>query len=465
MVTNFKEVQAQNFSLSGAGASAGATTVTLKSFLGIDGVTPLTITDFGSIGYATLEPGNGTQEEQISFSGVTQNANGTATLTGVKNVLFISPYTETSGTSKTHAGSTTLVISNTSGFYNQFPAKANDETITGQWTFNTFPITPSNSVATNLVAGITKLSVAAASATGPIAVGTNDGRVPVAYAVDSVGTDSYAITPSPAETAYVTGKEYTFQAGTSNTGAATLNVSGLGAKSIVKNVSQALDTGDILANQIVVCKYDGTNMQMVSLKPANPIPVIHTYTGPATWSKPTGLSYLTVEMVGAGGAGGGASGSTVGGGGGGGAGGYARRMITSGTLGATAGVTVGATGASVFGTFLSASPGADASKYSSSYTTGGLGGTASNGDINITGGDGGNALLTDGATNSVLGGIGGGSYFGGGGVAGVSSSGGQNGTAARPYGAGGGGAASQSSNASTGGAGASGLVILTEYYL
>lgn len=84
------------------------------------------------------------------------------------------------------------------------------------------------------------------------------------YATDSVGTDSYAITVSPTITAYATGQVFTFKAGTANTGAATLNVSGLGAKTIKKNVSTDLETGDILANQIVTVIYDGTNMQLQS---------------------------------------------------------------------------------------------------------------------------------------------------------------------------------------------------------
>lgn len=87
------------------------------------------------------------------------------------------------------------------------------------------------------------------------------------YAVDSVGSDDYAITITPAITAYTAGQRFTFKAGTANTGACTLNVSGLGAKTIKKNVSTDLDTGDILANQIVEVEYDGTNMQMVSNSP------------------------------------------------------------------------------------------------------------------------------------------------------------------------------------------------------
>ncbi len=132
--------QLQPFSISGAGAVAGATSVTLKSFLAIDG-TPLTMADFGAIGFGTLEPGNSVLEEQVSFTGVTKNANGTGTLTGVKSVEFLTPYTSTSGLSKTHAGSTEFVISNTSGMYDQFGAKQNDEEITGFWEAPD-PVTP-----------------------------------------------------------------------------------------------------------------------------------------------------------------------------------------------------------------------------------------------------------------------------------------------------------------------------------
>lgn len=85
------------------------------------------------------------------------------------------------------------------------------------------------------------------------------------YAASSGGSDTYAITVSPAPTAYVTGQVFRFKADVANTGAATLNVNSLGAKTIKKQVSADLTTGDILANQIVEVIYDGTNMQLVSL--------------------------------------------------------------------------------------------------------------------------------------------------------------------------------------------------------
>lgn len=229
MATNFKFVQAQNFALGGGGAITGATSIVLQKFQTIDGV-DLAMTDFGTIGYGTLEPGSGTQEEQISFTGVVQNSNGTATLSGVKSVLFISPYTETSGLSKTHSGGVTFVISNTAGFYDQLLAKNDDATITGKYTFPTGVSNPL--VGTSYVAptgptmiatkkyvddvaiqgapdastttkGIAFMSVAPASATGPIGVGSNDPRVPpidtstmttgqVAALLGSTGTPSSA---------------------------------------------------------------------------------------------------------------------------------------------------------------------------------------------------------------------------------------------------------------------------------
>lgn len=87
------------------------------------------------------------------------------------------------------------------------------------------------------------------------------------YGVDSVGTDSYAITSHSPITAYASGQKFRFKAGSANASACSLNVDGLGAKTIKKNVSDDLVTGDILANQIVEVVYDGINMQLVSIAP------------------------------------------------------------------------------------------------------------------------------------------------------------------------------------------------------
>lgn len=85
------------------------------------------------------------------------------------------------------------------------------------------------------------------------------------FAADAQANDTYVITLVPAIDAYVTGQRFTFTAKTLNTGAATLNVNGKGAKPIIKGDATALVTGDILAGQVVEVVYDGTSMVMTSL--------------------------------------------------------------------------------------------------------------------------------------------------------------------------------------------------------
>jgi len=64
-------------------------------------------------------------------------------------------------------------------------------------------------------------------------------QVAVNYGVDAGSTDTYVATISPAPTAYVTGGIYVLKAATANTGAATINFNGLGAKTIVPAHSAA----------------------------------------------------------------------------------------------------------------------------------------------------------------------------------------------------------------------------------
>lgn len=84
------------------------------------------------------------------------------------------------------------------------------------------------------------------------------------YAIDAESSDSYVITLTPAPTAYSAGQSFIFKANTANTGAATLNVNSLGAKTIKKLHDQDLETGDIEAAAIVAVVYDGTNFQLIS---------------------------------------------------------------------------------------------------------------------------------------------------------------------------------------------------------
>jgi hypothetical protein len=79
------------------------------------------------------------------------------------------------------------------------------------------------------------------------------------------GTDTITATVSPSLTAYAAGQMFAFVAANTNTGAVTINISGLGAKSITKNGTTALSAGDITANYLFVVVYDGTQFQVVGV--------------------------------------------------------------------------------------------------------------------------------------------------------------------------------------------------------
>ena len=66
------------------------------------------------------------------------------------------------------------------------------------------------------------------------------------------GTDTITAEGTPTILAYVDGQIYTLQAVNTNTGAVTINIDGVGAKSLTKNLVTALVAGDIQANSEIV---------------------------------------------------------------------------------------------------------------------------------------------------------------------------------------------------------------------
>lgn len=80
----------------------------------------------------------------------------------------------------------------------------------------------------------------------------------------TTGTNTIVATPTPALAAYVTDMLYTCQFGGTNTGAATINVSGLGAVGLVKRASTALAAGDALIGATGLMRYNGTVMQLLN---------------------------------------------------------------------------------------------------------------------------------------------------------------------------------------------------------
>jgi len=294
MADTIKYVQGQDYFLSGSGVTATAVTLTLASMQYPDG-SNIATADLGTVCQAVFEPET-SREENFSFTTITQNANGTATLTGItRGLAFKAPYTQDVALEKAHAGGTKVRISNTAPFYDKFAAKGNDETITGVFTYSTTPIisnvptVPTEAANKGYVDGVaiagapdmnlvTK-GIAEEATTAEINADTQTGATGAELAVNpfylstskyvqqsganlygasAAGTDTYAITLSPAIAAYADGQTFRFKADVGNTGAATLNVNGLGAVAITKNNDVALETNDIETNQIVEVTYNST---------------------------------------------------------------------------------------------------------------------------------------------------------------------------------------------------------------
>jgi len=235
------------------------------------------------------------------------------------------------------------------------------------------------------------------------------------YAVDSGAADVYVVTLAPIPSALTDGQFIRFRATNANTGSSTLNVNGLGAKTIKKQHDQNLVSGDIEAIQSVIVQYDssGDVYQMVSQLASTPITVdIQTFTtsGADTWTKPSGAKSVEVWCFGAGGGGGSGSGDAGNAGGGAGAsgGGLAYAKFVASGLASTETLAIGAGGAggaavgasdgnigvaggnSTFGTtLLVAFGGVAGPKGEVSSDATGATGLSGNGYIKVLGGNGG----------------------------------------------------------------------------
>lgn len=292
----------------------------------------------------------------------------------------------------------------------------------------------------------------------------------VSYAVAAGTANALTATLDPVPATLPAGMLINVKVTSANTLAATLNVNGLGAKSITRIGGAALQPGDLVPGMATFL-YDGTNFQLLSLASQIVSNVVSlTTVGTSSWTVPAGVYRVKARVW----AGGGGSGGAYNGGnsGGGGGGGYAEGFyaVTPGqvipyTIGAggTAGLATttptagGAGGSSSFGAFLSATGGSGGAPAAASGVSaaGGAGGAGTGGNIiNVAGGASSGGLFGVGAG----GGNGGAPY----GIPGIPS-GGYNGTGVAGVvpggGAGGTGAPATGANF-TGGVGGRGHIIL-----
>jgi hypothetical protein len=467
-----------------------------------------------TIAYATIDPQT-TRPEFISFTGITQNADESATLTGVSRGLTRTPAGSLCTASTTlavrHSGQSILVLSDSPCHFAEYAVKRNDETVSGQWSFP-YPSASStvatkgyvDSVALGGTATVDRLIVAATAgetvASGQIlyfnryegewrkadadfastsvnvllgiAQGSGTDGVSISGGVLLQGLDAFQGGMTAGQKIYLSGT-----AGATSTSVGTF-IRQLGssrnATTLYFNPAALLDnayfstastTDLVISGTSTTTSATTTRLYVSSALTAgsgcNGCSNIQVFNASGTWTKPVGGNRVLVQAWGAGGGGtDGDSGVETGSGGGGGA--YVERWFLISELGSTETVTVGLGGAAAQG-------GGDASvggntTFGSLLTAYGGGGAGFNVGAGTSGGGGGAGTLGVGQTiTSDTGGTGGipaaaaagaDSSFGAGGGGG-GSSGGVGGSSL--YGGGGGGGSSQAGGSSFYGGGGGGF--------
>lgn len=156
-----KIIQALTFNLA-APIDATQTSIAVRNLKDSRG-TPITSLA-GTTVFATIEPRSNSNQEIISFTGITNNGNGIVTLTGVtRNLNPQEPYT-TLGGLVPHGNNAECILSNNPPFYNDFIRVDSNVVITGSFQFPT-PTLPSNPATKAYVDGISFAGAPDATAT------------------------------------------------------------------------------------------------------------------------------------------------------------------------------------------------------------------------------------------------------------------------------------------------------------
>lgn len=145
----------------------------------------------------------------------------------------------------------------------------------GSWVARTPSASPPN--ATSTVAGKVELATDAEVTSGATTGGTGASLVGTPsqlakskqkdehnYALDTGIVNAAVVALTPTLTAYTTGMRFSMKLAFTVTGPMTVNVDGLGAKTVKKKTDQDIATGDYKAGQMLEFRYDGTYMQCLT---------------------------------------------------------------------------------------------------------------------------------------------------------------------------------------------------------
>ena len=177
----------------------------------------------------------------------------------------------------------TEVYLTTEGYFTDYTA--------GSWVARTPSASPPN--ATTAVAGKVEMATDTEVTNGGTTGGTAASLVATPsqiakskqkdehnYALDTGIVNAAVVALTPSLTAYTTGMRFSMKLAFTVTGAMTVNVDGLGAKTVKKKTDQDIATGDYKAGQILELRYDGTYMQCLTPVSTEFTP-LQLYTGEA----------------------------------------------------------------------------------------------------------------------------------------------------------------------------------------
>lgn len=147
------------------------------------------------------------------------------------------------------------------------------------------------------------------------------------YIADTGAANTLVISPTPKTTAYAAGLKFQVLVNHTNTAASTINVWGLGAKSIVLTNGNALSGSEMTGGGIYELQYDGTNFELLNPNVINNFTNVTEFNaGSGNYTVPSGIYKIRVKAWGPGG--GGAGGSVGVGGGGGSSGGFCETELS-----------------------------------------------------------------------------------------------------------------------------------------